>query len=261
MLILVARTDKNTVMMFVDMLGFAALIRAHPDIDEHTLTHIDRLSRRVPYHGLAAQFINFHQIIENEFEEFAAQLFAGASPQAVTLADSAFITMPSLKDAAATAARIMRSFITAEVPVRIGIGCGSYLLLRFEAKSETRAATYTSQFLGTAVVNAQEARHSQVRGLRILLHSSASPLATVEDVDPPQLLPLSDSAGSAPVGEPQAAWAEINYSSPGDANVDDELMAALRRMKDAAGEKASHHYTATFEAFNQMRAARGRPPL
>jgi hypothetical protein len=32
-------------------------------------------------------------------------------------------------------------------------------------------------------------------------------------------------------------------------------------MKDGAGAKASHHYTATLDAFNRMRAARGRSAL
>jgi hypothetical protein len=255
----VAHTE-NTVMMCLDLLGFADLVRAHPDIDEHTFTHVDRLSRKQPFGGLAAQFVNFHQIIENEFQQFAAQLLSGAAPQAVTLADSAFITMPSLKDAAATAARLMRALITAEVPARIGIGCGTYVMFRFQAAAETHPAVYTSQFLGTAVVNAQDARQSNVKGLRILLHPSASAVATDEDMDPPQLLPLAAGSGSAPRSDPRA-WAEINYSSPGDAHGDDELIAAMRRMKEAAGAKASHQYSATFDAFNQMRAARGRPPL
>jgi hypothetical protein len=160
--------------------------------------------------------------------------------------------MPSLKDAVATAARMMRAFIKAEVPVRIGVGFGTYMLLRFNAPAETHAATYTSQFLGTAVVHASEARSSSTKGLRILLHESASPLAAEEDLDPPQVLPLPAGGG---------AWAEVNYASPGDAHLDEELVSVLRRMNEAAGADAGPHYTATFEAFNAMRAARGRSPL
>jgi hypothetical protein len=248
----VTRANDHAIVMLVDMLGFAAMIKAHPHVDEHTFTHIDRLSRQIPYEGLAAHFINFHQIIESEFEHLAAQLLGGASPHCLTFSDCAYLTMPSLKDAVATAARMMRAFIKAEVPVRIGVGCGTYVLLRFNAAAETHAATYTSQFLGTAVVHAAEARSSAPRGLRILLHESASPFAAEEDLDPPQVLPLPAGGG---------AWSEVNYANPGDAHLDDELLSVLRRMKETAGADAAPHYTATFEAFNAMRAARGRNPL
>jgi hypothetical protein len=250
---------EDTVMMSVDLLGFADLVRAHPRIDEHTFTHVDRFSRQVPYDGLTAQFVNFHQIIENEFKEFTTQLLSGAAPQVVTLADSVYITMPALKEAAAMAARLMRALIGVEVPARIGIGYGTFVVHRFQAAVDTHPAIYTSQFLGTAIVNAREAVQADLKGLRILLHSSTSPLATDEDLDAPQLLPVG--AGSSAGAAEARAWAEINYSSPGDADGDDELVASIRRMKESAGAKASHQYAATFDAFNQMRAARGRPAI
>jgi hypothetical protein len=246
-------------MMCVDLLGFAELVRAHPQIDDHTFTHVDRLSRQKPYDGLVAQFVNFHQIIENEFQQFAAQLLSGAAPQLVTFADSVYITMPALKEAAATAARLMRELIGAEVPARIGIGAGTFVVLRFQTAAESHPAVYTSQFLGTAIVNARDAVQSDVKGLRVLLHASTSPLAKDEDLDAPQLLPAG--ARTSSTAEPRGVWAEINYSSPADASVDDALMASLRRMSEASGAKANHHYSATFDAFNQMRTARGRPRL
>jgi hypothetical protein len=252
----------NTVMVCVDLLGFADLVRAHPQIDDHTFTHVDRLTRQTPYDGFVAQFVNFHQIIENESTQFAAQLLSGAATQVVTFADSVYITMPALKEAAATAARLMRELIGAEVPARIGIGCGTFVALRFQPPSgDAHPAVYSSQFLGTAIVNARDAVLSPAKGLRILLHSSTSPNATDEDLDLPQVLPVPERTGPESAAGSHAVWAEINYSSPADAHVDEALMAAMRRMKEGAGAKASHHYTATFDAFNRMRAARGRSAL
>jgi len=249
-------------MMCVDLLGFAQLVRAHPQIDDHTFTHVDRLTRQTPYDGLVAQFVNFHQIVENEFTQFAAQLLSGAATQVVTFADSVYITMPALKEAAATAARLMRELIGAEVPVRIGIGCGTFVALRFQPPlGDAHPAVYASQFLGTAIVNARDAVQSDAKGLRILLHSSTAPYATDEDLDSPQLLPVPKGTGLVSGAGSHDVWAEINYSSPADAHVDEALIAAMRRMKDRAGANASHHYTATFDAFNRMRAARSRAAL
>ena len=68
--------------------------------------------------------------------------------------------------------QLMRRLVKDEVPVRMGIGQGTFLVLRFRADVSLTIGEYAAQFLGTAVVRAHMAEKCGLKGMRVLLHPS-----------------------------------------------------------------------------------------
>jgi hypothetical protein len=261
---------SRTTLLYVDMLGFGQLTLEHPDTvieDFHKAAYLRPLDLSDgPVAGgplLAGRFLAFHQVVDDTIAQHEKGHLDAPPMTAISFADAAYLTMPSLKEAAATSARMMRLFIEAEVPVRIGIGEGTFAALAFhsDAGADALKRLHTSQFFGTAVVRAHAAGRSPEKGLRILVHESAARLGPDQDVDPPQMIPLSD--GQSPYRDTgsRSAVAEINYTYPGDEAKDLKLVEALQRMREQAGDTHAHHYHATLEAFGRMRQARERAPL
>lgn len=257
--------------MFVDMLGFAHLTKLNPHIDLKEFQYLDRKAKRgeapLPHKTwtLAHHFHSFHETLEQEIEAFGPVAQREAMKyRFISFSDSAFISMPTLEDAVHRARALMRKFILAEVPVRIGIGYGTLTLLRFRSEWNAEVQVHTSQFLGSAVVHAHEAEqarvddnHPRVPGLRIFLDESTRTMATISGLGPPDVLPIHVQSNPVPIGaDYRPPWAEVNYTSSSDPGTDMALLAAIDRMKTTAPRRAKRHYDATTDAIHRMRGAR-----
>src|SRR5688572_12632265 len=88
--------------------------------------------------------------------------------------DCAFLVYENALRAALAAAGLMRHFIRRGVPVRLGIGKGTFYDMEYATTTtadESRVVS-KSRFYGTAVINAHAAETCGGKGMRIFLHRS-----------------------------------------------------------------------------------------
>jgi hypothetical protein len=246
----------TTYILFVDMLGFAALVEAEGD----ELNELDPVFTGVELYPssekslLGFRFINFHRCL-NDARVRLQKLGTGT---AIVFSDSAFLRIDTLEQAIDVARSLMFDLVSNEVPARIGIARGSYRMLRFLTDSSAQASFHVSQFLGTGVVRAYKTERCGIPGLRILLHPDLEPLL---DKDAMRIIP-------AKPGEKMhlGVRSEVNYLDPktdshlGKDYEDCLQFDALRWMVNTADEAFHYHYIETFHALNVMRAQLGRAP-
>lgn len=250
------------VVLFVDLLGFAALTEQHP-IDALSLRTSDRLDtifgavfKKNP---LTHAFTEFHRVIRGTLQ--LSQL--RHSSTAITFSDSAFVATTQLHEAVGIAVYLMQSLLRRGVPVRVGIASGSFEAVRFRSDITADGEDHAAHFLGTGVVWAHRTESCGISGCRILLHPSAAILLDDPLHNPPA--PASEHVMhlecSADEGQNKhGVVREINYWSFG---FTDERSAwrELQKMWDQAPEAEHRHFQATAEAIDRMRVARGEAPV
>ena len=255
---MVAATDN--VAAYVDLLGYRSLLTRRPE-----LAPPDGWDQSEPL----GMFNAFHSVLDayafNALDSHCKCFFSWS--------DCCFIDFGSLTDpenpeyqsgalyrAVLDSAHLMHLFIARRIPVRIGIGLGSFetIVVRQQFEERPKRLIVTSRFLGTAVMNAYVAEHYAPRGLRILLHRDfvASHLHNVPGVVqiPPDT--TSSSCYPDPAGFDLRAPHEINYlhpelresadvtERPVDSNV---LIDRVSFMLANAPEEHREHYSNTLK--------------
>ncbi len=248
---------QTSFILFVDMLGFAALVEKEGDeLNELSpiFTGVELYSPTPAESLLGFRFINFHRCL-NQARLRLQEIGAGT---AIVFSDSAFFRIDKLENAIHIARTLMFELVTSEVPVRMGLAQGSYRMLRFLTDSSAQVSFHMSQFLGTGVVRAYQTERCGVPGLRILLHPDLEPLL---DKDALRIIPVK-RADKMQVG----VRSEVNYLDATEAkhsgpDFEDCLQFdALRWMCGLADQEFQYHYIETFHAWNAMRAQIGRAP-
>lgn len=251
--------------VFVDMLGFADLVESDPNgVDELNpiFKSADGLDvpeldmSEPPPSELGERFTHFHRCLNSAKQ----RVQTARSGTVVVFSDSAFFQLNSLTAATDIARELMRNLIFRRVPTRIGIGRGSFRVLRFMSDTSTQVDFHISQFLGTGIVRAHAAEQCGAKGLRILLHPDLSPCVENNDIKrvilvepPPTRLPVSS---------------ELNYlyesSHPqnmfsGGKDLDQLILSLIQEMMRESPEAVRDHYIDTFHALNRMRTQLDRP--
>lgn len=181
---------QHKVVLFADLLGFAALTERH-QLDVHSLRHSDRLD--VVFgevlqgaNPLTHAFTEFHRAIKWSLQ--ISQMKHAST--AITFSDSAFIATTLLHEAVGIAVYLMQSLLRRGVPMRMGIGCGSFEAVRFRSDITFDGGDHAAHFLGNGVVRAHATESSGIKGCRILLHPSAETLLDDPAHNPP--IPASE---------------------------------------------------------------------
>ena len=262
-----AMTTNNKIVLFADILGFEALTESYPlDIDRCRVG-----DRPLPYlfgeifeahpNELARTFSKFHSSLRGVL--MLARLHYDLT--AITFSDSVFVATTRLYEAANIAIDLLQSLLTQNIPVRMGIAYGSFASLRFRSDITPDSEDHAAQFLGTAIVRAHAAETCGVKGLRILLHPSATPL--LDDI---QHNPLTTEGRSLPLRHLECAEKEKLNKAGVHHEIDywhlrrtmeAEAWRGLQDMWDKAPLSEVEHYEATAEAINRMRIAQGHEPL
>lgn len=182
--------------------------------------------------------------------------------QAMLFSDCAYLAFENSLGAALIAASLMRGFILHSVPVRIGIGRGTFYSIELSTSTNVgNAIVSKSRFMGTAVTRAYSAEQCGGKGTRIFLDSSVDEdlpciRSRVKTVRLPQPLKqvqweLDYLYESGPIAREQ----EVEDS-------DRKLFDRVARMKN---EKSSldvqTQYAETLEAMNRMRQVNNRKPI
>jgi hypothetical protein len=251
-----AQPFETTFILFVDMLGFSALVEKQgDDLNELSpiFTEIELYSPTPAESLLGYRFINFHRCL-NQARVRLQKIGTGT---AIVFSDSAFFRIDSLENAVHLARTLMFELVTSEIPARMGLARGSFRMLRYLTDSSAKVSFHMSQFLGTGVVRAYEAEHCGVPGLRILLHPDLEPLL---DKDTLRIIPVKPSEKMR-----LNVRSEVNYLDTTDNihlghDYDDCIQFdCLRLMIGLTDGPFQYHYVETFNSWNVMRAQIGRP--
>lgn len=258
------RTDAQVV-LFVDLLGFAALTEQH-SLDEDSIRMFDRplsgdLDALLKAQGnsLTRTFGSFHRSLKH-----ALELASMTHPvTAISFSDSAFIATRHLYEVSAIAIDVVQSLVTQRVPVRMGIAYGSFAALRFRSDVTQESGDHAAHFLGTAVVRAHATESCGIKGMRLLLHPSAvsllgEPFHNPPDVRTPQIRTVNCSAAES--DNAAGVTCEIDYwrFRP---TAEADAWHAFQDMWTAAPPNVHNHYEATAQAINRMRMAQGAASL
>ena len=248
-------------LVFVDVLGFGSLTEQHVlDLDE--LKHADRLPAMLfigRTNPLTRVFTGFHRSLQAVIELAKME----HSLTAVTFSDSAFIATAHLYHAASIAVQLMQYFVPQRIPVRIGLAYGSFSALRFRSDVTAEGGDHAALFLGTGVVRSSAAEGCGIKGLRILIHPSAT-----QDLYEVREGEAESSKESIPIvrcsaeetNNPVGVQYEVDYwrFAP---TAEARAWSALQDMWSAAPENERKHYEATAAAIDRMRVQQGHPTL
>ncbi len=260
-----AVVDSRAV-VFIDVLGFASLTEQYT-LELEQIKVADRplsveslnmiLMRRE--NPLTQVFTAFHRSLEAVIDLAKMKHLVTA----VTFSDSAFIATAHLYDAASIAIQLMHYLLPQRVPVRIGIGYGSFSALRFRSDVTVEGGDHAAHFLGTGVVRSNAAESCGIKGLRILLHPSAIQHLGEQTKNPSKsskesirFIQCSTDETNNPIGV-QYEVAYWRFTPTAEA----KAWHALQDMWSAAPEMERKHYEATAGAIDRMRVQQGHQPL
>jgi hypothetical protein len=247
----------QAIVLFADLLGFAALTEGHEvseeDFEVHDRPETDEfltasLENSCP---LVQTYVRFQVAVQNAVKFAHA---SGKHATSVTFSDSAFVATENLDTASTLAVSLMRKLLPYSVMLRVGIAQGSFVPIRFRADVSLGSGEHSAQFLGTGVVRAYAtAEKSRVKGARILIHPSAAELIE----SPPGRLFQPLRIGDDEQGNPVGVTHEVSYLGQRDR----DLYRGVQRAHRGAPEAVLEHYVATYRAMNRMRAFLHRPPI
>jgi hypothetical protein len=253
-----ASLDEDTprFLIFVDILGFKAITNRYrvrvqhwgPGEDGFTGSGTTEMQNRIN---------SFDGVLSHQVRE--ATLSGGV--QAMLFSDCAFLVYDNVARAVLASTDLMRDCIRRRVPVRMGIGKGTFYDLEFSLGTQGASTTVSkSRFIGTAVVNAHEAEQSGGKGMRIFLHPS------MEE----ELSTICQHARPVTLARPLKGvrW-ELSYLykrtisgvAPTEEVLDRELFENVASlMSPEMPRKVLRQYKETLSALSRMRKAEGRTP-
>lgn len=262
-----AMPNDNKVVLFADILGFAALTESFP-------LDVDRC--RVGDRPIAYQFGEIFEVSRNElahtFSGFHRSLRGALSLArmnhpltAITFSDSVFIATTHAYEAVNIAIDLLHALLPQKIPLRMGIAYGSFAALRFRSDITVDSGDHAAQFLGTAIVRAHAAETCGIKGLRILLHPSIMPLLDDIHHNPVPTEGRSHTLRYLECSEKErqnktSVLHEIDYWHLPPTR-EAEAWRGLQDMWNKAPLIEAEHYEATAEAINRMRIAQGHEPL
>jgi hypothetical protein len=251
------REDQPKTLIFVDILGFKAITNQYQvrvqdfrsDDGRFSGSSTTEMSNRINRFNTVLDKCVFDETINGGI-------------QAMLFSDCAFLVLENSLRAAVIAASLMRNFIKCRVPVRMGLGKGTFYDIEYLTNTDVGAVVVSkARFIGTAVVHARAAEHCGGKGMRIFLHPSVDedlplvrqrigviPLAKPFDCIRWELDYLHESR---PIREEQKVEAD-----------DRKLFETVAWLKDPEWpHEVQRHYTDTLAAMNRMRSAKSRKPV
>jgi hypothetical protein len=241
----------DSTLLYIDMMGFATLTENNPDRVE-IWESPDHRYRGSSSSQSSNQFMAFQSILDSAIFLHSLQ----GRIKAMLFSDCAFLEFGNSLSCIMATKELMRDCLLRGVPVRMGIGRGTFHLLKFSTDFSDSIIN-RSLFFGTAVVRAHAAERCTEPGFRIFLHPSVEPeLETIR-----RSLRVLDIANCE-----KAKW-EIDFlyeprpahEEPSPDTKDKELFGAVAKMNNSTVPlKAQRHYAATWSALNRMRVANAR---
>lgn len=232
----VFESDKRAV-VYLDLLGFAALVEANPHY--FATEPFDHASlRSLPANAAAQRLTLFHQVLQSNI--------ASEQPNhAAVFSDCGFGVFYTPKACADFAVALMQDFLRVKVPVRMGLGFGTFSAIGTTSSITGRSTVVRAMFGGTSIVRAVAAESCGGKGMRIFVHRSFSELFTANRADNgPKILPIPKALKSVSC--------ELDYVSRADPEQIDKWLASTREMAHSAAAEVQNHYSETLAAILRM---------
>lgn len=230
--------SQNRAVIYLDLLGFAALVEANP---EHFMTElVDGPSRQSsPTNAAAYRLSLFHRVLESHISSEQPNY-------AVVFSDCAFGAFYTLAACADFAVALMGDFLRVKIPVRMGLAFGTFRTMGTTSELRERSTVVRAMFGGTSIVRAVAAETCGGKGMRIFVHSSFSKLFDLIPVaeQHQKFLPLPKQLKSVS--------REINYVSKFDPKKIEECVANVKQMANSAPAEVQNHYSDTLAALSRM---------
>jgi hypothetical protein len=199
------------------------------------------------------QFKAFHAAIDQ-----ATNSVPWSRPATILVfSDSMFIATRDWQDCTWFCETLMQCCIEKHVPLRIGIGYGSFVTHSLSSDMTTDLRIINTQFLGKGVVYATDAEKA-LKGMRIALHPTAVVPLKKLDVHPDKYLELPEDQRSEHASHEwnylTHAYQMADYPELTKTDQEYELRVRLEQMqKSAPGVwEVQVHYTEGLAAFNRM---------
>lgn len=248
--------DEAQTLLFADILGYARLTESHPRrvdraIDSETGFHSASTS------PLQNQINAFYSVLNQQIQHEGMN----GKLQAMLFSDCAFVAAGNSLRTALIAVQMMRECIKRQVPVRMGLGRGTFYLLGMSTESDGQTLISRSRFGGTAVVRAHSAEQCGNKGMRIFLHPSLEMERPLIE-NRIRVLPLTDTQdcrGGVVSGELDFLYeAKPAGQLPAASEEDMLLFERVSLMASGVAAEFQNQYTATWSAMNRMRVANAR---
>jgi len=156
-----------------------------------------------PTNVLINTYLTFREVV-SELRQKLSLRDRNGSLQTILFSDAIYLASPDIQDVVGGASMIVGGLLSRGVPARAGIAMGEFITLNWTTNSDgiAKGTHFDAQFLGTGVVNSYYAESKGARGIRVIVHPSAS--SAIQEVFPDSLLWLDDE------GNPDGRY-EVNY--------------------------------------------------
>lgn len=251
--------DEPKTLIYVDILGFRYLTNKYRvRVEDYVENYKNREYVGSRTTEIQRQINCFNRILDSSVSEMAP--YGGT--QAMLFSDCAYLVFSKSVPNEYPAVRVrlvatdlMRKFINNRVPVRMGIGKGTFYDIEYLTTTNGKLITSKSRFMGTAVICAHDAEQCGGKGLRIFVdESSEEDLSHMgRRLQLPQPLKsvkweLDYLHDSRPIGQLKQLEKD-----------DRELFDNVASMNaPELTEGARLHYTETLAALNRMRVSNNR---
>jgi hypothetical protein len=230
--------SENRAVVYLDLLGFAALVEASP---KHFMTKPSDIvsSQTLPSNPAAERLAAFHEIIDSEIS-------AEQPNHAMVFSDCAFGVFYTPTACADFAAVLMQDFLRAQVPVRMGLGFGTFHAGGTSTRFAENSTVVRSMFGGTSVVRAVTAEGCGGKGMRIFAHSSFSELyAKIKSNEHHRELVRVPS-------QLKSVSYEVDFAHGRDPKEVSELIGNIQQMARSLPDEVQDHYSETLRALSRM---------
>lgn len=233
----VFESDKRAV-VYLDLLGFAALVEGNPRFFAVELPF--RPNSEGSQTDIAAgRLALFHQVLESNI--------ATEQPNhAMLFSDCAFGVFYTPKACAGFAINLMHDFLRVKVPVRMGLGFGTFCAMSTSSAVTNRSTVVRAMFGGTSIVRAVAAESCGGKGMRIFAHSSFSDLLGANEGEHGQkFVSIPEQVKSVSC--------ELDYASRTNRATVGEWVERIWEMAHSAPAEVQNHYSETLAALSRMK--------
>jgi hypothetical protein len=258
------RPEPRFYVAYVDILGFRRLVMGNKMPRARSLDHKRRAGwwRRDAmydmYNPVGKAFTSFHACFDRAVDKTDWE----SEATMMVFSDSVFVGTTDAASCMSFCEILMRYCIEADVPVRTGVGYGTFVTHGFSFESNPRLKIVTTQFFGSAVIRAVDAE-KVLKGTRIALHPRTAKVLKEKHVEQDDKL-IELPAGVATKCASHE-WSLLSSAGemggiddPDFVDQDGRLLKHLTRMMDESPATFKHYYTGSIEAVDRMVKLRDR---
>lgn len=249
--------DRPRTLVYVEILGFKAIAESY-----HFRVQDSGPDEQGFLHSWATELQNRSNRFDRVLDQCVFNETLNGGMQVLLFSDCAFLVFETSLQAAVVSTRLMRDFIKEKVPVRMGLGKGTFYDIEYVTRTNADPVLVSkSRFIGTAVVRAHAAEQCGGKGMRVFLDASLEgDLTSIRQQI--KVLQLT-----RPLRNAKWELDYLNESRPASENeavekADHDLFESIANLKDPKlPPNVRRHYTQTLAAMNRMRKVNSRKTI